>query len=193
METPTIDSERLVRHDIDVVVASRCDLPKLKPAFSILDELCVTYEVTLLSAGRTPDLIAEFAKSASQRKVFAIIVAAGAAGHAVPAIAAQTTIPVIGIPLSTQPWGGSDALTGMTSLPYGNPCVAVGVDASANAALFAAQLVGLVRPDLPDRINAMRRSWADTYRQQTSQLRQKGLYTVIDDVVREYATIKAST
>ncbi|MBA4364613.1 MAG: 5-(carboxyamino)imidazole ribonucleotide mutase [Coprothermobacter sp.] len=128
---------------IVVVMGSDTDLPVLEPAFALLCSYPVTWEARVISAHRTPEAAQEFARGARSGGVQVIIAAAGKAAHLAGALAASTTLPVIGIPISTPGLGGLDALLATVQMPGGVPVATVGIDGAKNAALLALQIVGL--------------------------------------------------
>lgn len=133
---------------VAVVLGSASDLPKIEKAFTTLDELGVPYEVHIFSAHRTPDEAAAFAAGAREAGFGVIIAAAGMAAHLAGALAARTTLPVVGIPVSAAKLDGLDALLSTVQMPSGIPVAAVTIDGGANAALFAAQILSVTEPSL---------------------------------------------
>jgi len=130
---------------VGVVMGSRSDKSAMQPALDTLEEMGILYEVRALSAHRTPEKIREYAMSAQERGLEVIIAGAGAAAHLPGVIASWTTLPVIGVPLPTSDLKGLDSLLSITQMPGGVPvaCMAVGSAGAKNAALFAAQILGL--------------------------------------------------
>ena len=128
---------------VAVLMGSASDLPLMQPAVEMLDSLNIAREVRVLSAHRTPDRTAEFAQSARSRGFGVIVCAAGGAAHLAGAVAAQTTLPVVGVPLARTPLAGQDALLATVQMPQGMPVATVAVDGAANAALLAAQILGV--------------------------------------------------
>lgn len=128
---------------VAVVMGSAHDFDAVSPAFSVLESLEIPYEVRVLSAHRTPEQVAAFAKSATADGLGAIIACAGMAAHLAGVLAAQTVLPVIGLPLSAKVMEGMDALLATVQMPPGIPVATVGVDASKNAALLAAEILAV--------------------------------------------------
>ena len=128
---------------IGIVMGSDSDLPVVQKAIDTLDALGIPYEVHIYSAHRTPDAAASFAKSARDEGFGVIIAAAGMAAHLGGVLAANTTLPVIGIPCKSKALDGMDALLSTVMMPPGVPVASVGIDAAANAALLAAQILGV--------------------------------------------------
>ena len=128
---------------IGIVMGSDSDLPVVQKAIDTLDALGIPYEVHVYSAHRTPDAAASFAKSARDEGFGVIIAAAGMAAHLGGVLAANTTLPVIGIPCKSKALDGMDALLSTVMMPPGVPVASVGIDGAANAALLAAQILGV--------------------------------------------------
>ena len=143
---------------VAIVMGSTSDEPKVKPAAEVLDEFGVSHEVRVLSAHRTPEEVAEFARSARERGLAVIIAAAGKAAHLAGAIAANTTLPVIGIPIASGGLGGIDALLSTVQMPSGVPVATVGIDGAKNAALLAIAVLSLQDPDLAAALEDYRHS-----------------------------------
>ncbi len=128
---------------VAIVMGSKSDYPVVEKAVELLEQWGVEYEIRILSAHRTPDETGEFAKGAVERNVGAIIAAAGKAAALPGAIAAITTVPVIGLPIKSSFMDGLDSLLSMVQMPSGIPVATVGVNAAENAALLAIQILAL--------------------------------------------------
>ena len=128
---------------IVIVMGSDADLPVLEQAFAVLRSFPVIWEARVISAHRTPEAALEFARGARASGVQVIIAAAGKAAHLAGALAASTTLPVIGVPISAPGLGGLDALLATVQMPGGVPVATVAIDGAKNAALLALQIVGL--------------------------------------------------
>jgi phosphoribosylaminoimidazole carboxylase PurE protein len=128
---------------VAILMGSVSDLSLMKPASEVLGELGVPHEMHVLSAHRTPEATAELARGARDRGLRVFICAAGGAAHLAGAVAAQTTLPVIGVPLARTPLGGVDALYATVQMPAGTPVATVAVDGAVNGALLAAQILAL--------------------------------------------------
>lgn len=124
-------------------MGSDSDWPKIKKAAEALDEFGVSYEVQVMSAHRTPEVVAEYARSADQRGLEVIIAAAGGAAHLAGVVAAHTVLPVIGLPVPTAELGGLDSLLSTVQMPGDVPVatMAVGMGGPRNAGLFAVQVL----------------------------------------------------
>lgn len=126
-----------------VIVGSRSDLEVVERATGLLGQLGVRHEFRVISAHRAPDLLAAYVADAVQRGAGVFICAAGLAAHLPGVVAARTTLPVIGLPMPGQLAGGLDALLSVVQMPRGVPVATVGVGQAENAAILAAQILGL--------------------------------------------------
>ncbi len=141
---------------VAIVMGSDSDLPVVKKAIDTLARYGVKTEVHVFSAHRCPDQTARFAKSARDNGIGVIIAAAGKAAHLAGAIAANTTLPVIGIPIKSS-LDGIDALLSTVQMPSGIPVATVAIDGAANAALLSVQILALSEPELAQKLEAERR------------------------------------
>ena len=141
---------------VAVIMGSDSDLPVVEKAINTLKELAVPFEVHVYSAHRTPLEAKEFSESARERGFGVIIAAAGMAAHLAGAIAANTTLPVIGIPIKSANLGGMEALLSTVQMPSGIPVATVAIDGAANAALLAAQMLAIEDEALAERLRAKR-------------------------------------
>lgn len=128
---------------VAIIVGSRSDLEVVQKAAALLEQLGVARELRVLSAHRAPDLLEEYVADAIERGAKAFICAAGLAAHLPGVVASKTTLPVIGLPMPGQLAGGLDALLSIVQMPRGVPVATVGVGMAENAALLAAQMLGL--------------------------------------------------
>ncbi|WP_298887030.1 5-(carboxyamino)imidazole ribonucleotide mutase [uncultured Porphyromonas sp.] len=142
---------------VSVIMGSTSDLPIMQRAAKQLEALEIPFELLALSAHRTPDEVADFARGAEERGVRVIIAAAGMAAHLCGVIASMTTLPVIGVPIDAS-LEGLDALLAIVQMPPGIPVATVGVNAAQNAALLAAQMLALGDPEIAQRVRAQKAS-----------------------------------
>jgi len=133
---------------VAIVMSSISDEMVMKKASNILKEFKVDYEVSVLSAHRTPDKTREFARNAKDNGIEVIIAGAGKAAHLPGVIASYTTIPVIGVPIKTSDLGGLDSLLSIVQMPSGVPVACMPLNGAENAALLAIQILGLKYNDL---------------------------------------------
>ena len=143
---------------IGIIMGSDSDLPIVTKAVDVLKELDIPFEVHVYSAHRTPVEARDFAVNARQNGFGAIIAAAGMAAHLAGAIAANTTLPVIGIPCKSSNLEGMDALLSTVQMPTGIPVATVAINGGANAALLCAQILALEDKALAEKLDAKRAS-----------------------------------
>ncbi len=141
---------------IGIVMGSDSDLPIVKKAVDVLKSFDVPFELHVYSAHRTPTEAAEFAENARANGFGTIIAAAGMAAHLAGAIAARTTLPVIGIPCKSSCFDGMDALLSTVQMPTGIPVATVAVNGAANAALLAIEMLAIEDKDLATKLDAKR-------------------------------------
>ncbi len=152
---------------IAFLLGSDSDLPTLEGAFTTLQELGIGFHVRILSAHRTPDEAAAFARTAKENGVQVLIGVAGMAAHLAGALAAHSMLPVIGVPVESGPLRGEDALLSTAMMPPGIPVAAMGIGKAAakNAALFAVRILALADPVIAQKLEAAR----DVEREKTRQ------------------------
>jgi 5-(carboxyamino)imidazole ribonucleotide mutase len=145
---------------VGIIMGSDSDLPVVSKAIDTLKEYGVPFEVHIYSAHRTPVEAKEFSSSARQNGFGAIIAAAGMAAHLAGAIAANTTLPVIGIPVQSKNLGGMDALLSTVQMPSGIPVATVAIDGATNAALLAIQILAVEDAELAKKLDDARNAGA---------------------------------
>jgi phosphoribosylaminoimidazole carboxylase PurE protein len=141
---------------VGILMGSDSDLEIMKQAQKTLQELGVTSELRVLSAHRTPEEAAEYARGAEGRGTQVLIAGAGLAAHLAGALVAQTTLPVIGVPLSAGTLGGLDSLLSTVQMPPGLPVATVAIGGAVNAALLAAAILALADPELKAKLKQRR-------------------------------------
>lgn len=146
---------------VGIVMGSDSDLPVLEKAMTTLEEYGVPYEVHVYSAHRTPVQARDFALQARENGFGVLIAAAGKAAHLAGAIAANTTLPVIGIPVKASVLDGLDALLSTVQMPSGIPVATVAIDGAQNAALLALQILAVSDPELAEKLDKSRREAAE--------------------------------
>ncbi len=137
---------------VGIIMGSDSDLPVVEKAISTLEEYGVPYEVHVYSAHRTPVQAKEFSANAKANGFGAIIAAAGKAAHLAGAVAANTTLPVIGIPVKSSTLDGMDALLSTVQMPAGIPVATVAIDGAANAALLSIQILAVSDEELAEKL-----------------------------------------
>lgn len=158
---------------VAVIMGSASDLPVVEKAIETLDSYGIPYEVHVYSAHRTPVEAKEFSENARENGFGAIIAAAGKAAHLAGAIAANTTLPVIGIPVKSSTLDGLDALLSTVQMPAGIPVATVAIDGAANAAHLAAQIIAVDDKALADKINEVRKKATDGVLQKNDEIAAK--------------------
>jgi len=145
-------------------MGSKSDWETMKHAADILDALGVSHETRIVSAHRTPDLLFEYAESAESRGVQVIIAGAGGAAHLPGMAAAKTNLPVLGVPVESKALQGIDSLLSIVQMPAGVPVgtLAIGKPGAINAALLAASIVALSRPEVRERLREFRAAQTNT-------------------------------
>jgi|SRR5689334_22705450 5-(carboxyamino)imidazole ribonucleotide mutase len=155
---------------VGVVMGSKSDWETMQRTSEMLDQLAIAHECRIVSAHRTPDWMAEYAKTATERGLEIIIAAAGGAAHLPGMLAAHTTLPVLGVPIKSSVLNGVDSLLSIVQMPAGVPVatLAIGNAGATNAALLAASILGNKYPEVRARLEAFRRK-------QTESVLQDGL------------------
>jgi len=156
-----------------VIMGSDSDLPALEPAFKRLKDFGIPFEAHVMSAHRTPERAAEFARNAAGGGFGVIIAAAGKAAHLAGVLAAHTTLPVIGIPVKSSTLDGLDALLSTVQMPAGIPVATVAIDGADNAAILAAQIIALGDDALAVKVARMKTDMAEQVVQKDKQLQDK--------------------
>ena len=146
---------------IAIIMGSKSDFGVVKPAVSVIKSFGVECEVRVISAHRTPEEAHEFSTHAQERGIEVIICAAGKAAHLGGVIAANTTLPVIGLPVKTDMMGGLDSLLSIVQMPSGIPVATVGVNGGENAGLLALQMLGIKYPEIAERLKEYKTKMRD--------------------------------
>ena len=141
---------------IAIIMGSDSDLPVVKKAADTLSSFGVPFEIHVFSAHRTPEEAARFSKTARENGFGAVIAAAGMAAHLAGAVAANTTLPVIGIPIKSGDLGGIDALLSTVQMPSGIPVATVAVDGAVNAALLSIEILSVYEESLAEKLESKR-------------------------------------
>jgi len=137
---------------VGIVMGSKTDSDMVKPAIDVLEQLGIDYELSIISAHRNPEKLREYGLKVEEQGFEVIIAAAGGAAHLPGILASWTTVPVIGIPLPTSELKGVDALLSIAQMPAGVPvaCVGIGTSGAKNAALLAAQILGIKHKEVKE-------------------------------------------
>ena len=146
---------------VAIVMGSDSDLPIMRAAQTVLDELSISSTVAIVSAHRTPDLLHEFGKSAADQGYSVVIAGAGGAAHLPGMVASLTPLPVIGVPISATKMAGEDALWSIVQMPAGVPVATVAIDNARNAGILAAQMIGIADVSVRKAVVAFKQSLAE--------------------------------
>ncbi len=141
---------------VGIIMGSDSDLPVMQEAAKALQELQVAYEMTIVSAHRTPQRLYDYAESARERGLRVIIAGAGGAAHLPGMVAAISPLPVIGVPVKTSTLSGEDSLLSIVQMPPGVPVATVAINGARNAGILAVQILGAGEPQLLDRVAAFK-------------------------------------
>ena len=160
---------------VAILMGSDSDLDVMNEASRVLKDFGVAHELKVLSAHRSPEDVREFVKAAGPRGVKVFICGAGGAAHLAGAVAAQTTLPVIGVPINSSPLNGLDALLATVQMPSGTPVatVAVGKSGAKNAALLACQIFALSDKSLQGKLDAYKKKMVDGIRKKNQEIEKQ--------------------
>lgn len=158
---------------VAIVMGSDSDLPVMQPALDELEALGIPFAVRVLSAHRTPEAAAEFARSAKGNGFGAIIAAAGKAAHLAGAMAANTLLPVIGVPVKASTLDGLDALLSTVQMPAGIPVATVAIDGAKNAALLCAEILAVYDAGLYEKLQQQRQTMAEQVAKKDAAIQER--------------------
>ena len=161
---------------VGIIMGSTSDLPIMKQAAAILDEFEVAYEITVVSAHRTPDRMLDYARTARDRGLQVIIAGAGGAAHLPGMVASLTSLPVIGVPIhsSNSILHGLDSLFSIVQMPGGIPVATVAVDGGKNAGILAARILSIADPVVHQTLETYQQNLRDKVLAGAAQLEQQG-------------------
>jgi 5-(carboxyamino)imidazole ribonucleotide mutase len=158
---------------VGILMGSDSDFDIMKEAAVVLDEFGIPFEISVISAHRTPGDLEAYASSAEERGLKAIVAGAGGAAHLPGVTAAMTVLPVIGVPIYSKKLSGQDSLYAIVQMPAGIPVATVGIDNARNAALLAVQMLALGDAELMQKLKEFRQKLAEASRQKTAKIREK--------------------
>ncbi|MBO7357758.1 MAG: 5-(carboxyamino)imidazole ribonucleotide mutase [Lachnospiraceae bacterium] len=159
---------------VSIVMGSDSDMPVMSKAADVLEELGVSYEMTIISAHREPDTFFEYAKTAEERGVKVIIAGAGMAAHLPGMCAAIFPMPVIGIPMHTTSLGGKDSLYSIVQMPSGIPVATVAINGGTNAGILAAKILSVSDSELLKKLKAYSESMKEAVEKKDAKLKEVG-------------------
>ena len=163
---------------IAIIMGSDSDWPIVKAAADQLKALDIPFAVRVISAHRSPLAASEFSKNARENGYGAIIAAAGKAAHLAGAIAANTTLPVIGIPVKSSTLDGLDALLATVQMPSGMPVATVAIDGAKNAALLAAQILSVSDDEIAEKLSLMRKEMTEKVLEKDKKFEEEFSYKI---------------
>lgn len=166
---------------IGIIMGSDSDLKVMGEAAKVLEDFNIEYEITIVSAHRTPDRLYEYAKKAKDRGIKVIIAGAGGAAHLPGMVASMTTIPVIGVPIKTKALKGVDSLYSIVQMPAGIPVATVAINGGTNAGLLAVQILSAFNQEINDKITSYRESLKDLVLKKADSLEKLGYKKYIND------------
>jgi len=170
---------------VAIIMGSDSDLPVMSQAAVQLEKIGVPFEVTIVSAHRTPGRMYEFARGAAARGIAVIIAGAGGAAHLPGMVAALTTLPVIGVPVSTATLSGLDSLLSIVQMPAGIPVATVAINGARNAGLLAARIVAIGRPELRGALEQYANSQRDEVEAKAERLESGGFRDYLAELERK--------
>jgi 5-(carboxyamino)imidazole ribonucleotide mutase len=160
---------------VGIIMGSQSDLKVMSEAADVLDELGVAYELTVVSAHRTPDRMYNYAKTANERGIHVIIAGAGGAAHLPGMVASLTIVPVIGVPVkSSNSIDGWDSILSILQMPPGIPVATVALNGAKNAGILAAQIVAVASPSLQSKLSAYKDSLREKVEQSIENIEKSG-------------------
>ncbi|MFT5512493.1 MAG: 5-(carboxyamino)imidazole ribonucleotide mutase [Bacteroidia bacterium] len=159
---------------VGIIMGSDSDLPVMSEAAKVLDELGILYELTVVSAHRTPKRLYDYSESAAKRQLKVIIAGAGGAAHLPGMVASLTPLPVIGVPIKSSTMSGIDSLYSIVQMPPGVPVATVAINGSKNAGILAAQIIGSSDKAVLDRVQAYKSNMENTVLEKAKKLEDIG-------------------
>lgn len=159
---------------VGIIMGSDSDLPIMQRAATLLEEFQIPFEVTIVSAHRTPDRLVEYAKTAPEKGIKVIIAGAGGSAHLPGMTAAFSPLPVIGVPVKTNNMEGLDSLLSIVQMPPGIPVATVAVNGAKNAGLLAVSILATSDENLMKRFSAYKAKMADAVLEKAQELEEKG-------------------
>lgn len=167
---------------VGIIMGSDSDLKVMKEAAKVLEEFNIDYEITIVSAHRTPERLYQYAESAKDRDIKIIIAGAGGAAHLPGMVSAITTLPVIGVPIKTKTLKGIDSLYSIVQMPAGIPVATVAIDGGANAGLLAIQILGAFDENISNKVHNYRKNLNDLVLEKANCLENMGY----EKYIKEY-------
>ena len=159
---------------VGIIMGSDSDLPVMKKAADFLEKMGIDYEITIVSAHRTPERMYQYAKTAKERGISVIIAGAGGAAHLPGMTASLTALPVIGVPIETKALGGEDSLLSIVQMPPGIPVAAMAINGAENAGIMAAAILGAGDEDIYNKLAQYKRDLCELIQKKAEKLEAEG-------------------
>ena len=169
---------------VGIIMGSDSDLPVMSAAAEMCEELGIEYEVDIVSAHRTPQRLVEYATEAEKRGLKVIIAGAGGAAHLPGMVAAQSVLPVIGVPVRSSSLDGMDSLLSIVQMPGGVPVATVAINGAKNAGILAAQIIGASDSSLRERIAAYKHRIGQEVEQKVKRLKKATYKEYLKDMIK---------
>lgn len=166
---------------VGIIMGSDSDLPVMSEAAKVLDELGISYELTVVSAHRTPKRLFDYSETAVSRGLKVIIAGAGGAAHLPGMVASLTPLPVIGVPVKSSTMSGTDSLYSIVQMPPGVPVATVAINGSKNAGILAAQIIGSSDKTVLDRVQTYKSNMENTVLEKAKKLEDIGFKSYLSN------------
>lgn len=170
---------------VGIIMGSDSDLPVMKEAAEILEKFGIDYEITIVSAHRTPERMYEYAKSAEERGIEVIIAGAGGSAHLPGMVASITHLPVIGVPIMTKSLHGLDSLLSIVQMPPGVPVATVAINNAKNAAILAAEILAIKYPEIRERVKKFKEEMRKMVEEKAKELETIGYKGYLEKYLRK--------
>jgi len=165
---------------VGIIMGSDSDLPVMQEAASILSQLGIEYELTIVSAHRTPDRLVDYGKNAHKNGIKVIVAGAGGAAHLPGMIAAFTHLPVIGVPVKSSNMSGLDSLYSIVQMPPGVPVATVAINGARNAGILAAQIIGISNEEVAKSVIALKQSMNSEVLEKAAKVEEIGFQNYLN-------------
>jgi len=167
---------------VGIIMGSDSDLPVMKEAADFLDEMGIPYELTIVSAHRTPKRMYEYAETAIERGLSVIIAGAGGSAHLPGMVASITTLPVIGVPIKTKTLNGVDSLHSIVQMPAGIPVATVAINGAKNAGILAASILSVSNKEIADKLSVYKEILKNMVTGKAEKLEKLGYETYLNEM-----------
>lgn len=165
---------------VGIIMGSDSDLPVMKDAAKVLEDFGIEYEITIVSAHRTPERMFKYAKEAEERGIEVIVAGAGGAAHLPGMVASISNLPVIGVPVKTSSLNGLDSLLSIVQMPAGVPVATVAINNAKNAGILAAEILGIKYPEIRKKIAEYKQKMKSEVEEKAKDLEEAGYEIYIE-------------